>query len=206
MARGGKKTGSGAGKWSSEQLAELLQVGAVFSVWTADYDANDLYPLRIDALTDDGGITLSFPDGSRLSRIHCTQAALADGQGPVFLSQMSAIAGPAHSTDWRLETASHSPPFLLSRAALGKLKAGQSVTLDVYTGQFSVTKQGEAVATVRIGDEPISVPVLHAQDDRDSDWSPVDLWVLDHPQWPLLLKLDFGGECELSLFEITPAQ
>lgn len=67
-----------------------------------------------------------------------------------------------------------------------------------------VRKVGIAQTSVRIHDAPFKVPVLHAQDVTETDWSPVDVYVLDHPTWPLLLKLEFGGECELSLFEITP--
>lgn len=205
MARGGKKAGGGSAPWSSEQLASLLAEGAVFSMWMADYDASDLYPLRIEELGPDGSVTVSFPDGSARAILRCEAAAIEAGQGPVFLSQGSAIAGKVLSGQPQLRTDSHSPPFLLSRAALATLKDGQPVSIDVYSGRFSVTRRGEAVSTVRIGDEPITVRTIHAQDDSDSTWSPVDLWVLDHPKWPIILQIDFGGECELSLFEIKPA-
>ena len=74
MAAGsGKKTGAGGTKTKTaangsagttpvaEKLAAMVQQGACFSVWTADYDANDLYPLRIEELGDDGAMVLSYP-------------------------------------------------------------------------------------------------------------------------------------------------
>lgn len=203
MARGGKKVGGS--EWTSEQLASLVQVGAVFSVWTADYEASDLYPLLIEDLASDGAMTVSFPDGDKPSHVRCTAASIERGQGPVFLSQKQAVAGQARSHQHLLQSDRHSPPFLLSRTALGQLKAGQSVLVEVNGGRFSVTRRGEGRKAVRIGDEAISVRTLHAQDDSETAWSPVDLWVLDHPQWPIIMQIDFGGECELSLFEVHPA-
>ena len=200
--RGPAGTGAGA----TADLAALVQPGAVFAVWTSDYDASDLYELRMDELSEAGGMVLSYPDPPARATIRCSQAALQAGSGVVFLSQYSAVAGGTEMQDRQLVTATHSPPFLLSRDCLRRLKAGESVLLSVYSGSFSVKLVGSAQTTVRIHEQPVKVPVLHAQDDRETDFSPVDLWVLDHPEWPLLLKLEFGGECELSLFEIQPAK
>ena len=217
MAAGsGKKTGAGGTKTKTaangsagttpvaEKLAAMVQQGACFSVWTADYDANDLYPLRIEELGDDGAMVLSYPDPPARSEIRCSADAIERGTGVVFLSQFSALAGKAQMKNRALATKTHSPPFLLSRESVRRLKAGESVPLEVYSGSFNLKLFGEAQTTVRINEQPVKVRVLHAQDDGESDWSPVDLWVLDHPKWPLLMKLDFGGECELSLFEIKP--
>ena len=63
---------------------------------------------------------------------------------------------------------------------------------------------GSVSAAARPGQGAVSYTHLDVYKRQESDWSPVDLWVLDHPKWPLLMKLDFGGECELSLFEIKP--
>jgi hypothetical protein len=105
-------------------LAALVKPGAVFAVWTSDYDASDLYELRMDELSEAGGMVLSYPDPPARATIRCSQAALAHGSGVVFLSQYSAVAGDTEMQDRQLATATHSPPFLLSRDCLRRLKAG----------------------------------------------------------------------------------
>lgn len=193
------------GGQAAAKLVAMLRPGACFSVWTSDYDASDLYQLRIDELKPDGAMVLSFPDPPAESKIRCSAEAVERGSGVVFLSQYSAVADKSHSRNHLLSTKTHSPPFLLSRDSLRRLKAGETVPIEVYSGTVAVKLHGKAQATVRIHEQPFKVPVLHAQDQQETDWSPVDLWVLDHPEWPLLLKLEFGGECELSLFEVKPA-
>ncbi|HNK44873.1 MAG TPA: hypothetical protein PKL17_08835 [Pseudomonadota bacterium] len=189
------------------KLADLVKPGAVFSVWSSDYDASDLYPITIESIDPNGALVLSYGTPTGKATLRCEAASTEQGQGVVFLSQFAAMTdGDTVSKNGKLTTATHSAPFLLSRALLAKLSAGEEVTLSVYSGSFAVKKVGTAQATVRIHEKPVKVQVLHAQDTTETDFSPVDLWVLDHPVWPILLKLEFGGECELSLFEIEPAK
>lgn len=189
------------------KLAALIQPGAIFSVWASDYDASDLYPITIESIDPSGAMQLGYPEPSGKATLRCEAASIERGTGVVFLSQYTAMAdGDKPSKNGRLTTSTHTAPFLLSRELLAKLSAGEEVTLSVYSGSFSVKKVGTAQATVRIHEKPVKVPVLHAQDTTETDFSPVDLYVLEHPVWPLLLKLEFGGECELSLFEIEPAK
>ncbi len=191
---------------SVAKLADYIKPGAILSVWTSDYEASDLYPLTIEAIEPSGDLVVSFPSPTGKVDIRCNASAVKDGAGIVFLSQGCAMSKvDAISKNGKFATKTHSPPFLLSRAMLEQLRAGNEVTLSVYTASLTVKKVGTAQATVRIFEKPVKVPVLHAQDTSETDFSPVDLWVLEHPVWPLVLKLEFGGECEISLFEIEPA-
>ncbi len=191
---------------SVAKLADYVKPGAVFSVWTSDYEASDLYPLTIESMTPGGDMVVSFPASSGKVEVRCDASAVKAGSGIVFLSQGSAMSkADATSKNGKLSTKTHCPPFLLSRSILEQLRAGQEVTIAVYTASLTIKRVGTAQATVRIDDKPFKVPVLHAQDTSETDFSPVDLWVMEHPLWPLVLKLEFGGECEISLFEIEPA-
>lgn len=188
---------------NADRLAQYVQPGTLFSVWASDYTSGELHTLRIDAATPNGGVVFThLPTGQTVS---CDAKAISGGSGIVFLSS-EGTTQPGHktSTEGPLTTFADTPPFLLSRHSLALLRAGQPVSMSVFSASLKVRKVGIAQTSVRIHDVPFKVPVLHAQDVTETDWSPVDVYVLDHPTWPLLLKLEFGGECELSLFEITP--
>ena len=186
------------------KLADLVKPGAVFSVWSSDYDASDLYPITIESIDPNGALVLSYGTPTGKATLRCEAASTEQGQGVVFLSQFAAMTdGDTVSKNGKRPRPRTVRCFC--RALLESCLRGRSHAVGLF-GVVCGQKVGTAQATVRIHEKPVKVQVLHAQDTTETDFSPVDLWVLDHPVWPILLKLEFGGECELSLFEIEPAK
>ena len=194
--------------------AALLRPGAALLIEMADFDACDFYKVRIDACSEGDGVAFSYwfghdpqdDDGAEpLSQPEdrppedmalATAAALAEGDGVLFLSQGSLCAAEERPARMAVGYQQHTPPFLVSRAVHATLKAGGSARLRLYGEDSAVKVKGTEVQPLRWNDRDLKVPVLRAVGDD------LTVWLLDHPRWPLLLRAEFQGDNYIILHAI----
>ena len=71
-----KSQGVDDGGQAAAKLVAMLRPGACFSVWTSDYDASDLYPLRIDELKPDFAAINKYKKAQKLEQVIYAQSPL----------------------------------------------------------------------------------------------------------------------------------
>ena len=174
---------------TAQALADLLKVGTRLRLELADFDAADTYHLTLTDLSD--GVGYDWQMGrADTGALRASPQILADAPGVLFISQGS----PDHP-----ET--HSPPFLVSQRTLADLKAGATVPFSVY-GASGTLRLGEPTQhRVLIDGQPHLIDALVARDEDQG----ITLILVDHPERPVLLEVEFDDDNYIKLAEILRA-
>jgi hypothetical protein len=172
--------------------------GARWSVHMADFDVADNYWLDLQPAADGLRVQWGFApeddeegerdDGPMEGSAHFSGEALERGDGVLFLSQGS---GAARDDDAGQPYLRQTPPFLVSRATREALLAGKPARFTIYGEDVSLERQGTETRTLRVDGVERSVEALRASG------GDITVWILDHPQWAVLLRAEFQGGNEV---------
>jgi hypothetical protein len=173
---------------SAQGLVDLLKVGAKLTCELADFDSLDKYHFTIQETGESVGFHWkmgSCPDNGTL---RVGPEALHGAESVIFISQ-----GNADEPEGR------TPPFLVSRKTLERLKNSEGAPLSVNEASGVLRLGPSTRISLLVNGQPHVVDALTASDD-DGD---IALTVLDHATWPVLLKVEFDGDNYIELREIT---
>ncbi len=146
--------------------------------------------VSLDSLARPGIERLPRPDASPLSNgplastIGTThhEPLIAFSQGGVYRWKSG---GFSESGDEGC--ACHTVPFLLGRAALMSLRAGEPVDVNVFGEVQTFTKKDIEKREVNVLGETKSIDAIHATSNDG------DLWIVDDAKWPVVLHVETAG-------------
>lgn len=183
---------------------ELLAKGRTLVCEIADFDACDQYIFQID----DAGAGLT----AKWKLVGCGDngtVALAD---KAVEAGTNLIAfGQGNVARWKGDVASdatackdncdcHTLPFLLSRGALSALKNGKPVELNVFGELQTFTKAGTQTRELEVDGKKTPFATIQASS-KDGD-----LWVIDDPRWPVLVRVETAGGDNYSELSIVSTE
>lgn len=162
----------------------LLTPGAALRYEMADFDASDVYRFKLHDAEDGLALSSAFDGDEPVGAVTFSPDALDRGRTIAVLSQGSWQGDVDDDDITRFEA--ELPPFLVSRAALQELRAGQTRLRPEWAPPgaepTTLTLRERLTLTIDAEGEPLEVPVLVAHGDG------VELRVIDDERWPLVVE------------------
>lgn len=167
----------------------LLTPGAALRYAMADFDVSDTYVFKLRDAGDGLTFAYAFAGDDPSDSVQFSPDALATARTIAVLSQGgwldSRLTSPPVADDVT-RFAGDLPPFLLSRAGLQELRAGQTRLRPEWAGPRAaptlLTLRERITATIDAEGEALEVPVLVAEGEG------VALQVIDDERWPLIVE------------------
>lgn len=147
----------------------------------ADHDASDTYAFKVREAGDE--LQISYSPASSKAVLGFTTAALESARRSVLISQHDHEIGKEKAK----AIAKALPPFLVSRKVLSEMRKGKATLECEGVGDVTLTVK-PAKRQLSVGEESVEVDVLHG---KSKD---LEIWVLDDPAFPLVLRRLEAGD------------
>src|SRR5438270_232605 len=131
----------------------MLKTGLLLRCDLADFDADDSYAMRIEALDD--GLTYTWEGAGSSGTVQVPASVLQSGAQIVYFGQGTPSVDPSTAL----------PPFLIARDALEALRDGEAISLTIGGVSDELEPAGTDDFTLTLNGEEQNVRALRARGD-----------------------------------------